>query len=102
MAFDPSEELHPDKAHAIIKDVLARGGRIVTRDHVKQRMKERGYLMQDVEYILLHGTITKKEFHDDCRHWRYTVTGNDLDGDSGAVVTAIIQHNTIVLITVLS
>lgn len=102
MTFDPTEELRNKKAHAIIKDVLSRGGRIIIPGHVKKRMQERGYRMQDVEFILLHGTITGKEFKKDCQHWRYTISGVDLDGDSGAAVTAILQRNAIALITVLS
>ena len=58
--------------------------------------------MNDVEYILLHGTITGKKFESGPGNWRYTITGPDLDGDEGGVITAIIKGNAIVLVTVLS
>lgn len=48
MKFDPSAEIENEKAHAIIRDIVA-GGEIIINNHAKERMNERGYTAQDVE-----------------------------------------------------
>lgn len=99
--FDPSAEIENEKAHAIIREIVA-GGEIIISNHAKERMKERGYTAQDVEYILLQGEITSKEFKDKTQSWAYKIQGEDLEGDEGGVVTAIINRLACVIITVLS
>ena len=54
MAFNPAEELENEKAHALIKEILSMDGEFIVSSHAKERMKERGYTLHDVEYILLH------------------------------------------------
>jgi hypothetical protein len=100
MKFDPPEEIDNEKAHFIIRDIVA-GGEIIISKHAKGRMQERGYSMQDVEHILLGGEITNKEFKDKTQNWAYTIKGDDLEGDEGGVVTVIISRQTCVIITVL-
>ena len=102
MAFNPAEELENEKAHALIKEILSMDGEFIVSRHAKERMKERGYTLHDVEYILLHGTITGKQFVNSAGNWRYIITGPDLDGTDGSAVTTIIHRNAIVLVTVLS
>ena len=100
MKFDPSEEIDNEKAHSIIRDIVA-GGEINISKHAKKRIQERGYSMHDVEYILLRGEITNKEFKDKTQSWAYTIKGDDLEDDEGGVVTVIISRQTCVIITVL-
>lgn len=101
MKFNPTAELSDSDAQAVIRDIVA-GGTIIYSDHVKESMKKRSYSMHDVEYILRRGQITKKEFDKKHNNWAYVVSGDDLDGDSGSVVIAIIQAYRGILITVLS
>ncbi|WP_319549331.1 DUF4258 domain-containing protein [Desulfogranum marinum] len=100
--FDPAEEINNETAHAIIRRVILDGGRFILTRHAKERMKLRGYTTHDVEYILTHGGIIEKKFNDRAGNWSYKIRGDDLEGDEGGVVTAIIQKNAILIITVLS
>ena len=100
MKFNPSEEIDNKKTHSIIRDIVA-GGEIIISKHAKKRMLERHYSTQDVEHILLRGEISKKEFKKKTRNWAYTITGDDLEGDEGGVVTVIISRQACIIITVL-
>ena len=101
MKFDQSAEINDAEAQGIIRDIVANGFLIIS-NHAKKRMVERGYTTHDVEYILLHGSISGKEFNPKLNNWVYTVNGHDLDGDMGGVVTAIVERMTSLVITVLS
>ncbi|MBI5558427.1 MAG: DUF4258 domain-containing protein [Deltaproteobacteria bacterium] len=101
MEFDPVQEIDIEKAHSIIREIVASGELIVSK-HAKARMRERGYSTQDVEYILIRGKITNKEFKENTQSWAYTIKGDDLEGDEGGVVTVIISRQACVIITVLS
>ena len=59
----------------------------------------RNFTTQDVLYILETGIVVDKKFDDDRRNWKYKVNGNDLDGDSGSVVTAILTARAQLIIT---
>ena len=50
--------------------------------HAEDRMAERGYEK---------GDLVDTEYNDRAANWKYTIRGDDLDGDSGAVVIAIIK-----------
>ena len=69
--------------------------------HVKERMLQRGYSIQDIEHIVLYGIICKKGIHDQTKHWTYTIQGIDLDGDEGKVVAGITKYKSTIIITVL-
>ena len=58
----------------------------------------------DITFILENGKITSKEFNEDVafQNWTYRITGDDLDGDSGSVVVAIISKSGLLIITVLA
>jgi len=58
--------------------------------------------MHDVEHILCNGKIDSKEYKKQHGQWAYVVKGQDLEGDDGGVVAAIVLHYRCVVITVLS
>ncbi len=101
MRFDPSAELDAVEAQRIIREIINNGVLIISR-HAKTRMVERGYTTHDIEHILLHGSITKKEINTHTNNWVYTVRGFDLEGDEGGVVAAISCLKESIVITVLS
>lgn len=101
MSFDPCEELDALAAHSLIRDIVVSGEVIISK-HAKDRMKQRGYSAHDVEYILLNGKVVGKDFKETTRQWAYTVTGDDLEGDSGSVVVVVIRRSAGVVVTVLS
>ena len=100
MQFNPSDTISTTKAQKIIREIVS-GGTIIFSHHAKERMLERGYTSHDVEHILLHGKIIKKEFEDHTQAWSYKISGIDLEGDDGAVIVAIVKRLSAVLITVL-
>jgi hypothetical protein len=103
MRFDPTAELDDKIAHKIIRHTIESDrGTIILSNHAKLRMRERGYTSHDVEYILLNGRITKKEYSPKTRTWAYTIKGDDLEGDAGGVVTAIVHQWSSIVVTVLS
>ncbi len=101
MRFNPADELSNDDAHQLIREIV-NSGTVIESKHAKKRMQERGYSTHDVTYILLHGKITAKEHNQKANNWAYTVRGDDLDGDEGGVVTAVINQSQSVIITVLA
>lgn len=84
----------------MIREIISSKGEVVISQHAKGRMAERGFLMQDVLHILKTGDLTRQELHEPSNSWRHTIQGNDLDGDSGTVVTVIIHQARLVVVTV--
>lgn len=101
MVFDPIDEISNNDAHKIIREIVT-GGTIIISSHAKERMIERKYTAHDIEYILLNGEITKKEFNTKAQNWAYTVKGEDIEGADAGVVAAIVRGMSAVVITVLS
>jgi hypothetical protein len=99
MAFDPIKEIDLDEAHKIIRGIIESGD-LRYGSHLRQRMAERNFTMTDVKYILQEGKLTKKEYNKDLKHWKYSIKGKDVDGVAGTTITAIIDTNTLFLITV--
>ena len=101
MSFDPHTKITTDDAHKIICDIVESNLEIAIPGHAQKRMSERGFSTQDVLHVLLNGKITKQKFHDESHSWRYTVSGVDLDGDDGKVITVIVNKGQLVVITVM-
>lgn len=101
MRFDSTKELSKKDVESFIRDIVETGKVLIISKHAKQRMKERNYTIQDVQFILTHGHAQSSEFNDFAKNWKYTFEGNDLDGDTGSVVIAIANHYSAVIITVL-
>lgn len=101
MMFDPTEEIDDEKALALIRKA-ATGSNLIYGKHVKQRMLERNFTIQDILYICQHGKLTEKKYKEEYENWVYSIRGVDLDGEEGQVVTAIISEYSIQIITVTS
>ena len=65
-------------------------------------MKERGYSIQDVQFILTHSEVQASSFDKLTGNWKYRFYGDDLDGGTGTVIVAIALQHKAVVITVLS
>jgi hypothetical protein len=96
------DDLSSDRALILIHEILANrsSGSLSFTKHAKKQMGARGYTTQDVVYILETGKILDIELKP-TRHWLCKVEGYDLDGDQGVVITAIINENHLLVITVL-
>jgi len=61
MKFNSTDDISSFEARKIIREIISDGTVIFTH-HAKEKMMERGYSTHDVEFILKHGLIVKKEF----------------------------------------
>jgi ribulose bisphosphate carboxylase small subunit len=102
MNFDPTQELAEPDLKKVIRSVLSSDGVLYYSRHAEQRMMERGYNYRDISYILERGYLVSSEYNARAANWKYTIRGEDLDGDGGTVVIAIIKQCEAVIITVLS
>ena len=95
-------DLNPESALAIIRDILKNTtqGTLAFTKHARKQMALRGYTTQDVIYILETGQVDEIVLQPNGECY-CKVKGYDLDGDIGAVITAIINENSLLVITVL-
>ncbi len=100
MKFDPTKELSRKDVESLVRDIVETGTLIIS-SHAKERMAKRGYTIQDVQFILSHGRVQSSEFNVAANNWKYRFEGNDIDGDTGAVIIAIASHYNAIIITVL-
>jgi hypothetical protein len=97
--FDPEKILSNRQFTEIIRYCFAHGT-VTPRDHVQQRMIERGFSIRDIEHILLSGIIEEAEYDPVYGCCKYRVRGNALDDKKAVVVTAIVNEDRLVLVTV--
>jgi len=101
MEYDPAKELSQDKAATLVREIVENGVLILSR-HARDRMKERGYSIQDLQFILTHGKVQASSFDELTGNWKYRFHGDDLDGGTGTVIVAIALQHKAVVITVLA
>jgi len=95
-------ELNPEAVATLIRDILAdrHRGAVSFTKHAREQMVQRGYTAQDVIHILGDGMVMAQDLKPNGQlHCR--VEGQDLDGDRGIVVTAILDESRLLVITVL-
>lgn len=88
--FDPKANISDDEALCHIRHILDHGT-VHFSNHARERMQHRNFTTLDILYILETGKITDKEYDVERCNWKYKVSGVDLDGDDGNVVTAILS-----------
>ena len=88
-----------EEAEKLIKEI-SQYGSVIPSLHARERMQERGYSIQDISYILEQGKITNVE-EDSKGNKKYHVSGEDLSGHAGVVVTLITKRDKMVILTVL-
>ena len=101
MSFDPTEELSEQGVKDLVKEILDHGGSFTLSKHARERMVERTYSYRDIRHIIECGRMANTELNTKANNWKYTFKGEDLDGDSGKVVVAIITANNCIVITVI-
>ena len=74
MTFDPAENIDNEKALALIREAATRNN-LIYGGHVKQRMRERRFTIQDVLFILQHGELSGKEYREAYENWVYSNQG---------------------------
>jgi hypothetical protein len=96
--FDPSKKLSAEDALKRIKEIIDYGHVILT-PHVRERMKNRNFTDIDIIHVLENGAVTGEEFDDLRNNWKYRVSGKDIEGESGVVITAIVDYDRQVIVT---
>ena len=97
--FDPSLELSNEEATLRIRHILSCGTAHFS-NHARGRMQSRNFTDQDVIHILETGNISDKEYNDSRGNWKYKVSGMDIDGEEGIIVTAVLDADNQLIITV--
>lgn len=81
------------EALKLIREITVTGS-ILPSAHVKERMKERYFDMQDVLNCISTGRILKEpEQHEVSGHWIYQVEGQTVDGDNLRIPVDIDKEN---------
>jgi c-di-GMP-binding flagellar brake protein YcgR len=88
-----------DDMRQVILDIVEAGS-VVFTNHAKDRMGMRGYTVHDVLRILHDGTV-KSVTEEGAGRYRCEISGEDINGDPGAIVVSVIKRSKIVVITVL-
>jgi hypothetical protein len=96
--FDPTKEITNHDAALIIRDILEFGNVIIT-PHAREEMIEGNFTDADIVNILECGEIKTKQYDTIKKNWKYRFVGNDIDGDEGVVITAIVRRSSIVIVT---
>lgn len=97
--FRWDEKLSFDDALDLIRSILE-NGRIVYSPHLRERMAERSFTIQDVEHILENGVVIAQEFDKRNRNWKYRISGKTIDDDQAIVVSAVLDRKSLIVITV--
>lgn len=74
-------------------------GQLVYSAHANFRMKERGIIKPEVEYVLKggHHEAKKDQFSIKFGTWDYAIRGKTVDGRSMRIVVAIVRPNFLVV-----
>ena len=97
--FRWDEKLSFDDALDLIRSILE-NGRIVYSPHLRERMAERSFTIQDVEHILENGVVVAQEFDKGNRNWKYRISGKTIDDHQAIVVSAVLDRKSLIVITV--
>lgn len=98
---DNKYRLSPKDAQEKIRGI-AKLGFVTPGPHCQKQMKERGYDILDIEYLLKNCKIlAPPEYDNEHDDWKYEVKGRVIDGDKATVITVIVSHNEVFCVTVM-
>jgi hypothetical protein len=92
------EHLSPNRVIAAIHRILEEG-RVIPTGHIRQRMRQRHFDIQDVMHVLEHGSIHRPpEWNETHHEWNYNIEGTDIEGEALTIRVAI-SEDILTLIT---
>jgi hypothetical protein len=95
------EPLSPVQATKLIRDIVRHGMVQLTSHCRKENMPKRGITFQDLLAVLQNGDVRElPTFIPEHQQFRYKVEGTTIDGDEAVAITVIIDHRSILVITV--
>lgn len=87
---DRPKPLGPVEAYEFIQELLATRDSIAYTSHVRDRMRQRHFTIDDIRRVLLFGTVAPNpEWKDSHQQWVYTIAGVDYDNEPLAIVVAL-------------
>ena len=87
---DSRKPLGPAEAYEFIQELLASRDSIAYTSHVRDRMRQRHFTIDDIRRVLLYGTVAPNpEWNDAYQQWVYTVSGVGYDNEPLAIVVAL-------------
>ena len=82
--------LSPIEAHQFIEELLASRDSIAYTNHVRERMRQRYFTVDDIRRVLLYGTVAPNpEWRVSHQQWVYVISGVDYDNEPLAIVVAL-------------
>jgi hypothetical protein len=92
------QPISPNGVIAALHRILEEG-RVIPTGHIRQRMRQRHFDIQDVLHVLEHGSIIRPpEWNETYREWNYDIEGTDIEGEALTIRVAIAE-DTLTLIT---
>ena len=99
---DTVNKLTAEEAEGLIRDIARFGDVIFSRHCFKDSMRNRNYDDNDLTYVLLNGQVKEPpEFSEKDGDWKYKVEGRLLDGEKTAVFVVIVDHRTLLCVTIM-
>ena len=99
---DNNNILTAEEAERKIREIL-KDQNVAILPHCRLRMEERSYNDIDIELVLSEGKVKEPpEYNTKYNNWICKVEGRVVEGDKANVVTAIVNNNTLLCITIYS
>jgi hypothetical protein len=93
-------KLKPVEAAKLAGNILAEGGPVIPTTHAKQRMRQREFTLQDVVFVLEHGSYGPGYWNAEQGNYDVTIKGYDVDGEELKVQIGLdASARTIVIVT---
>lgn len=98
---DNNDKLSSKETLDTIRDI-AQLGNVILTGHVKRRMRERDYSIDDIVLILSKGEIIEPpEYDKEYNNWKWKVQGHAIEGDQAAVIVVILSHRELLCLTIM-
>jgi hypothetical protein len=93
-------ELTPSQVKAFVDRNLRGSGALAFTDHVKERMRQREFTTQDIQYVLETGKFSKGFWEAQEQNHEANVSGYDLDGQELELALALeLNRNCVIVVT---
>ena len=95
-------KLTEQDAEKKIHEISLNSKNVIITDHTKQRMEERGFVIQDLYGVLRDGFVETEPVYDEKnQNWKYKITKRiDTVREAGVVTAIIDNYQRLVIITI--
>ena len=94
-----TEPLDPESPTKLIRRIQRSG--ISLSKHARIRMRERGFDLSELLFVLSNGTVTEPPEYDEAfANYKYRVSGPTLDDDLATAIVVILTQNSLLVLTI--